>query len=97
MYLGKPTIATAWSGNMDFMDASNAALVPYILIQAVDPRRVYSGAQWAEPDVGVAAAHLRRLADDASARAAVGGRAANSIRFRLDSGCLNAALAGLSV
>ncbi len=96
MYLGKPAVATAWSGNMDFMDESNAALVPYSLIQAVDPRRVYGGALWAEPDVGAAAVHLRRLAGDASTRAAVGARAAAAIRHRLDPGCLSAAVAGLS-
>ena len=28
MKLGKPVVATGWSGNMDFMDESSAALVP---------------------------------------------------------------------
>jgi glycosyltransferase involved in cell wall biosynthesis len=32
MAYGKPVIATAWSGNMDFMDASNSLPVPYRLV-----------------------------------------------------------------
>ncbi len=75
MLLGKPVIATGWSGNMSFMDATSAALVGYRLVPAEDPRHVYEGACWAEPDQADAVAHLRRLADDAGARAALGARA----------------------
>ncbi len=74
MLLGKPVIATGWSGNMAFMDATSAALVGYRLVPAEDPRHVYEGASWAEPDQSDAVAHLRRLADDAAARAALGAR-----------------------
>ena len=79
MLLGRPVIATGWSGNMAFMDERSAALVGYRLVPAEDPRHVYEGARWgavwAEPDQLDAVAHLRRLADDAVARAALGARA----------------------
>jgi glycosyltransferase involved in cell wall biosynthesis len=99
MLLGKPVIATGWSGNLEFMDETSAALVPVRLIAPVDPRGVLYGrnALWADPDLGVAAAHLRRLADDASARAALGarGHAMASSRLGLDS--LAAGLRGIGV
>jgi glycosyltransferase involved in cell wall biosynthesis len=74
MMLGKPVIATGWSGNMDFMDQHSAALVPATLVPPRDPSGAFNlpGALWAEPDLDAAAAHLRRLADDPAARAALG-------------------------
>jgi glycosyltransferase involved in cell wall biosynthesis len=83
MLLGKPVIATGWSGNMTFMDADCAALVGYRLVPAEDPRQVYEGALWAEPDQADAVAHLRRLADDAAARAALGARGRAAAMARL--------------
>ena len=72
MLLRKPVIATGWSGNMTFMDAESSALVDYRLVPARDPRQVYAGADWAEPEQASAVAHLRRLADDAAERRALG-------------------------
>ena len=81
MLLGKPVIATGWSGNMDFMDRTSAALVGFRLVPARDPRHVYdmAGAVWAEPDQRHAVAQLRRLADDAAERVALGARARQSV------------------
>ncbi len=74
MMLGRPVVATGWSGNMDFMDASCAALVAARLVAPADPRGVFNlpGAVWAEPDLGEAADHLRRLGGSAGLRAALG-------------------------
>jgi glycosyltransferase involved in cell wall biosynthesis len=85
MLMGKPVVATAWSGNMDFMDETCAALVPARLIPSEDPRGVLAvdGAVWAEPDVEVAAAHLRRLADDADGRVELGARGQGTATARL--------------
>ncbi len=83
MLLGKPVIATGWSGNMTFMDADSAALVDYRLVPAQDPRRVYAGASWAEPDQATAVAHLRRLADEPGERAALGARGEAAASMRL--------------
>lgn len=76
MLLGRPVVATGWSGNLEFMDAESAALVGYKLVPATDPRGVYEapGAVWAEADVRDAAQHLRRLADDPQARAELAAR-----------------------
>jgi glycosyltransferase involved in cell wall biosynthesis len=99
MLLGRPVIATGWSGNMEFMDAGTAALVGYRLVPAHDPRGVYEapGAVWAEPDAAEAAAHLRRLADDATARTELGERGRAGATARLGGGPVAAALAALGL
>jgi glycosyltransferase involved in cell wall biosynthesis len=94
MLLGKPVVATGWSGNTDFMDNTNAALVPYRLAPARDDRLVYRGL-WAEPDVAEAATILRNLADDPVARQSLGERARKSACAQMDGRHLLAALAGL--
>ena len=94
MLLGKPVVATGWSGNTDFMDSTNAALVPYRLAPARDDRLVYRGL-WAEPDVAAAAIILRTLADDPAARQSLGERARQSACAQMDGRHLLAALAGL--
>jgi glycosyltransferase involved in cell wall biosynthesis len=98
MLLGRPVVATGWSGNMDFMDADSAVLVPFTLVPARDPRGVLEvpGAVWAEPDVGVAAEALRRLADDPVARAALGARGQATARAALGVESLVAALRGFA-
>ena len=95
MLLGKPVVATGWSGNTDYMDGSNAALVGYRLVPARDDRSVYRGL-WAEPDVAEAAVLLRGLADDAGLRRDMGERARTSALNRLDGRELTAALAALA-
>jgi glycosyltransferase involved in cell wall biosynthesis len=99
MLLGKPVIATGWSGNMEFMDAGSAALVGYRLVPARDPRHVYDvpGAVWAEPDVAQAMAQLRRLADDAGERVALGARARQFVTARLGADKLADAVRGIGL
>jgi len=95
MLRGVPVIATAFSGNMDYMDATSAALVDYRLVPVQDPAQIYEpmpGAVWAEPDVAQAAAHLRRLGDDAAARQALGAAGRVYAQAALDGGALRAAL-----
>jgi glycosyltransferase involved in cell wall biosynthesis len=92
MLLGKPAITTGWSGDMTFMDPTSAALVGYRLVPANDPRHVYEGASWAEPAEAEAVAHLRHLADDPSARLALGTRARQTAMTRLGVGPLASAL-----
>jgi len=65
MGLGKPVIATGYSGVMEFCTPETAALVSYKLEDValgsfpfMDEGRVY---QWASPDIDVAAFHMRRL------------------------------------
>jgi hypothetical protein len=90
-------IATGWSGNMAFMDGQSAALIDYRLVAPTDPRNVYYGSRWAEPDQGNAILHLRRLADDAAARTALGERAKQHAMNHLGAGPLAAAVRGLGL
>lgn len=63
---GIPTVATGWSGNMDFTTSENSLLVPYAVVPVADSGGVYHGSHWAEPDCAAAAEALRRLAADRS-------------------------------
>lgn len=96
MLCARPVIATAWSGNLDFMDANSAALVPARLIPVTDPQRIYRvrGARWAEPDHDAAVTHLRTLARDPDKRTALGQAAAALAREKLSGGAVAMALAG---
>ena len=65
MALGKPAIATAYSGNMDFTNKETAFLVDYHLTELRESRVVYpAGSQWAEPDLECAARHMRSVVFD---------------------------------
>jgi glycosyltransferase involved in cell wall biosynthesis len=95
MSLGKPVVATAWSGNMDFMTLENSCPVAYKLVDVVAStqpaygRGIAGAQQWAEPDVDDAAEWMRRLADDEMLRRRIGQRAemdAEAIRQRYDRG-----------
>jgi glycosyltransferase involved in cell wall biosynthesis len=97
MLLGKAVIATGWSGNTDFMDASNAALVGYRLVRARDSRSIYRDSLWAQADPADAVARLRQLGDDPQARLAMGQRARASTMVRLGPQPLTAALRGLGM
>lgn len=81
---GVPVIATAWSGNLDFMDGTNAVLVPARLAPVADDAGIYRDSVWAEPDLDVAAAALRGLAQDADrwSRLSVAAHAAASALAR---------------
>jgi glycosyltransferase involved in cell wall biosynthesis len=70
MLLGKPVIATGWSGNMDYMSDADTALVKFDLVPVRDPDRVYVmlDSVWAAPDVRDAASHMRRIFENRSAR-----------------------------
>lgn len=65
MYLGKPVVATAYSGNMDFMTPGNSFHVDYNL-RAVGPNAApYDpNSRWAEPSVNSAANHLKKIRCD---------------------------------
>jgi glycosyltransferase involved in cell wall biosynthesis len=64
MSLGNPVIATAYSGNMDFMTEENSFLLPYRLeTLARDYGPYMQGAVWAEPDLDEAARLLRLVVE----------------------------------
>ncbi|WP_159014589.1 glycosyltransferase family 4 protein [Acidisoma sp. S159] len=56
MLLGKPVIATRYSGNLEFMDASNSLLVDFEMTRLKEDLPNYPrGLQWADPATGHAA------------------------------------------
>jgi glycosyltransferase involved in cell wall biosynthesis len=81
MFLGKPVVATHWSGNVDFMTVANSCPVGYQLVQLREDIGPYEkGQTWAEPDVEHAAWHMRRLVEDAALRRSIGERGRETIR-----------------
>lgn len=62
MALGKPTIATAYSGNLEFMTAENSYLCPGERCTVGAEREPYPAtSHWSEPDVEAAAVLLRHV------------------------------------
>jgi hypothetical protein len=75
MAYGKPVIATAYSGNVEFMNEGSAYLVPYRLVPIPEDWWAYApGAEWADPDVGVASALMRHVNEHPSEAAERGAR-----------------------
>lgn len=90
MALGKPVVATGWSGNVDFMTGSNSLPIGYRLVpvdvRGSSPygrRRVPGVAMWAEPDVDQAAAAMRTLALEPATRGRIGVQAGLDAETRL--------------
>ena len=81
MLLGKPVIATGYSGNMEFMTPRNALLVDYTLVP-VGPNEYpgWQGQEWADPSPAHAAEHMRLLARDPAAAHRIGAAAARDIK-----------------
>jgi glycosyltransferase involved in cell wall biosynthesis len=62
MLLGKPVIATGYSGNLDFMTPENSYLVDFRLVELAEDIDPYpKGSVWAEPSVEHAAELMRRV------------------------------------
>ena len=64
MSCGTPVMATAWSGNADFLHQSNGFPVDYKLIPVNDRYSIYTNSVWADPSVESAAAMLRELSQN---------------------------------
>ena len=91
MALGKPAIATAYSGNVDFATMANSFPVGYRLREITDDDHVFNaesasiyqrGAEWAEPDVVQATRWMQLIATDPALRARIGEAGRATIRER---------------
>jgi glycosyltransferase involved in cell wall biosynthesis len=65
MWLGKPTIATGYSGNLDFMTPENSCLVNYTKIPlGPGSYHCWDGLDWAQADLKHAASYMQRIYED---------------------------------
>ncbi len=65
MYLGKPSVLTGWSGNMEYTAPAVCHVVKYKLVEIDKDYGPYKkGMTWAEPDIADAAAGMKKLAED---------------------------------
>ena len=65
MLLGRPVVATGFSGNVEFMNEHNSLLVDYDLVALSEDIPPYeAGQQWAEPSIEHAARLMRKLFED---------------------------------
>ena len=83
MALGKPVIATGYSGNLDFMDATTAYLVGHGLTEVGPGVDIYpADGIWAEPDLDHAAELMRRVVERPEEAAEKGARAREDVLRR---------------
>ena len=64
MAAGRTTVATGWSGNLEFMTKRNSVLLPYVLTPVNDPSGIYRSlpnAHWADVDIDAGVRSLRDL------------------------------------
>jgi glycosyltransferase involved in cell wall biosynthesis len=84
MALGKPVIATGYSGNMEFMTPRNSYPVRYTLAEIERDAGPYlRGYVWAEPDLEHAAELMQWASTHPDAARQVGERASEDIRATL--------------
>ncbi|MCW2749665.1 MAG: putative glycosyltransferase [Aeromicrobium sp.] len=76
MWLGKPVIATRYSGNVDFMDDSVSILIDHELVPVEFGEGVYPNtSSWADPDLDQAAMWMRTLVESPEQGVEIGRRA----------------------
>lgn len=81
MYYSKPTIATAYSGNMDFCTQETCALVDYQLIPVNEGEYPFWKDQvWANPDLACAADWMQRISSNPLLSTRIGQLAQKQIR-----------------
>lgn len=69
IWLGKPTLATGWSSNVEFMDPASSELVDHALVPVEGDGAIYQAGRWADADVDDAARKLARMIGDDAWRA----------------------------
>lgn len=91
MYLGKPVIATDWSGSADFIGPDRACPVRYTLRALERSHGPYTkGQTWAEPDVDHAAWWMNRLHGDLALAGRIGQAARAAIEETLSPAAVGA-------
>ena len=84
MMMGKPVIATNYSGNLAFMHPRNSLLVDYTLKEIVEDNAAYrKGNHWADPSVEQAASYMRWCYEHRVEAAALGAIGQAEVRKNL--------------
>lgn len=84
MRLGKPVVATAWSGNVDFMNEENSFPIGYKLVPVEEGQYSHTlGQRWAEASVDQAAECMRSLVYEAGLAKRIGDRARHDVGEKL--------------
>jgi glycosyltransferase involved in cell wall biosynthesis len=93
MAIGKPTIGTGYSGNLDFMNAQNSYLVEYELGRVGPDCEIYPPeGTWARPSVEHAAELMRRVVERPDEAAAIAARAREDVARELSPQATGAAM-----
>jgi glycosyltransferase involved in cell wall biosynthesis len=93
MAIGKPVIATGYSGNVDFMNAENSYLVEYDIGRVGAENEIYPpDGEWARPSVEHAAELMRRVVAEPDEAARIGARAAQDVARTLSPQATGAAM-----
>jgi len=84
MLIGKPTIATGYSGNLNFMSPDNSLLVEYDLVKLDKDYPPYkAGSHWAHASIPHARACMRRVQSQPDWARELGARAKADLESRL--------------
>jgi GT2 family glycosyltransferase/glycosyltransferase involved in cell wall biosynthesis len=84
MLLGKPVVATNYSGNLSFMTAENSLLVDYDLVRVGPGSPPYDkNGRWAQPSIEHAAKLMRTLYNDKDYALGLGAKAKADATARL--------------
>ncbi len=81
MFLGKPVIATNWSGNTEFMNSQNSLPVNYRLVKIEKDVGVYeAGQMWADADIDHAAGLMQQVVADPALRERISSEARRTMQ-----------------
>jgi glycosyltransferase involved in cell wall biosynthesis len=81
MYLGKPVVATGYSGNIDFMNEENSCVVRYELVEVKEDQYPHANGQvWAEPYIDHAVEYMLKLVSDRDFGRGLGNTASRYVR-----------------
>ncbi len=90
---GLPVVTTGWSGNADFTNADNAAIVAHDLVAGTQAHGPYpAGTLWAEPRLDDAARQMRRVWTDLAWRQAIAQAGAATIERLYSAATVGAAM-----
>ena len=95
MTLGRPVIATGYSGNLDFLSDANSFIVPGLRVKVGDGAEGYSPeAMWMEPNVSEAAKYMRYVYENQTEAAQKGLRGQADILRAFDVASCGAIMKG---